>query len=243
MRANFWQKYLIIICSLRETIVASCKIWFVAVSDKKNARHKIDLLLRHWVKKMLKIVKLTFTLHDPYNLQYEPNKVYIIMSNHCGHYDIPLILAALPGSIRMITKKELFRVPLWGNAMQAAEFVSIDRENRRQAILDLQNAKKKMLSGIRIWVAPEGTRTRTGELQDFKKGGFMLALKTEATIIPVTICGSGKVLPPKTWDFNIGLHADIYIQKPIDTTQYTIKDIDKLMQLVRDSIKEKLPHS
>lgn len=235
-RVNFLQKNLIVLRSLWITILISCKVLIVAIRNPKDARNKIDKLLRSWTKKLCQIVQLSYTVHGLDQFQYDPEKSYIIMSNHASHYDIPLILSALPGSIRMMAKKELFRVPLWGHAMQAAEFISIDRENRRQAILDLQHAKEKMLSGIRIWMAPEGTRTRTGELQEFKRGGFMLAIKTGATIVPITIKGSGKILPPKTWNFTLGVHADIYIQRPIDASKYSIKDMDKLIFEVREAI-------
>jgi 1-acyl-sn-glycerol-3-phosphate acyltransferase len=192
------------------------------------------------VKGLLKIIKLTYTLHGDEHLKYLHGRSYVIMSNHASLYDIPVILAALPGSIRMIAKKELFRVPIWGRAMKIAEFISIDRENRRQAVLDLQNAKEKMQSGIHIWMAPEGTRTRDGKMQDFKRGGFMLAFKTNAIILPVALRGTYEVLPPKSLDFKLGVHVDIYVLPPVDTEVYTAHDSEKIMHLVRDRISSAL---
>src|SRR4029079_5554001 len=92
----------------------------------------------------------------------------------------PLIFAALPGSIRMLTKKELFRVPIWGRGLAAGEFVSLDRSQRQQAIRDLGAARDKMADGVILWVAPEGTRSKDGRLGSFKKGGFLLALENGA---------------------------------------------------------------
>jgi 1-acyl-sn-glycerol-3-phosphate acyltransferase len=137
----------------------------------------------------------------------------------------------------MLTKKELFRVPIWGKGMQAAEFISIDRHNLEQALKDLDEARKIMQSGIVLWLAPEGTRSRTGRLQDFKKGGFMLALQTGAVIIPVGIKGSETILPPDTFGFVLGRKIEVNIGEPIDSSLYTLEQRDALMQNVRQAIE------
>jgi 1-acyl-sn-glycerol-3-phosphate acyltransferase len=167
----------------------------------------------------------------------KPGRPHIIMANHRSYYDIPLSFISLPGSIRMLTKKELFKVPIWGKGMKAAEFISIDRNDLDQALKDLEEARKIMQSGIVLWVAPEGTRSRTGKLGDFKKGGFMLALQTGAIIIPVGIKGSETILPPDTFDFVLGCKIEVNIGEPIDTSLYNIEQKDVLMQNVRNAIE------
>jgi 1-acyl-sn-glycerol-3-phosphate acyltransferase len=162
----------------------------------------------------------------------------ILMSNHSSLYDIPLIFTALPGSIRMLTKKELFRVPIWGRGLTAGEFISIDRKDREQAIRDLAVARDKMSSGIVLWVAPEGTRSRDGRLGEFKKGGFMLALETGATIIPIGIRGAAGVLPAKTLRFELGREAEVRIGAPIEASTYTLERRDELMEHVAEAIRE-----
>lgn len=235
MRANVITRTIIIIRSIWLTFVCSLKIISLAYTGKYT-RARINLLTRTWANKILEVVKASVTISYAHEIRYEANKCYIIMSNHCSHYDIPIIFKALPGSIRMIAKKELFQVPIWGKAMQFAEIISIDRTNHRQAILDLKTAKEKMQSGIIPWIAPEGTRSRTGQLQDFKKGGFMLAIQTEATIIPVNIHGSFEILPPKTSDFTTKQAVRVNIGEPISTAGYTIKDLSKLMEETRNKI-------
>jgi 1-acyl-sn-glycerol-3-phosphate acyltransferase len=159
------------------------------------------------------------------------------MTNHRSYYDIPLSFVSLPGSIRMLTKKELFKIPIWGKGMKAAEFISIDRHDLAQALKDLDEARKIMQSGIVLWLAPEGTRSRTGRLQDFKKGGFMLALQTGAVIIPVGIKGSETILPPDTFDFVLGRKIEVNIGEPIDASLYNIEQRDALMENVRHAIE------
>lgn len=240
MHTTKLQQYLIITRSLLWTLFCSFRVMWISWFSKKNTRAKIDRYNRAWVKGLLKFIKLTYTLHGAEHLNYLHGRSYVIMSNHASLYDIPVILASLPGSIRMIAKKELFRVPVWGRAMKVAEFISIDRENRRQAVLDLQNAKEKMQSGIHIWMAPEGTRTRDGKMQEFKRGGFMLAFKTNAILLPVALRGTFEVLPPKSLNFKLGVHVDVYVLPPVDTKEYTPHDSEKVMHLVRDRISSAL---
>lgn len=236
MRASKLQKWWIITRVIAIVLYYSFKVLFAALASK-HPRKKIDKMTRDWSRKLLNTVKATHTVHNPFNVVLQPNHNYIMMSNHCSHFDIPLIFMTFPhGSIRMVAKKELFKVPIWGAAMKKGEFIAIDRENRQQALQDLQLAREKMRSGVILWIAPEGTRSRDGELQAFKKGGFMLALQTGATIIPINIQGSGKILPPKALNFRLGEHIDIHIAKPIDTSSYTIKDMKTLMVEVKKEI-------
>jgi 1-acyl-sn-glycerol-3-phosphate acyltransferase len=230
------RKYWIVTATIFVTLMHSIKIWFLAVV-LHSSRHKIDIALRAWVKKLLHIARISYKVFNQEHVKFAHNQAYIVMSNHASHYDIPLIFAAIDGSVRMMAKKELFRVPIWGHAMRAAEFISIDREDRRQAVKDLRAAKEKMQSGIIPWIAPEGTRSRSGKMQEFKKGGFLLALQTDANIIPVGIRGSFNILPPGTTDFNLNQHVEIHIGVPIDTSKYSTKDIAKLMAEVEARIK------
>jgi 1-acyl-sn-glycerol-3-phosphate acyltransferase len=95
-------------------------------------------------------------------------------------------------NLRMIAKKELFRIPLWGRGLKTAEFISIDRSDHEKSMESMEAAKEKMKSGIMIYVAPEGTRSRDGKLGEFKKGGFLLAIQTESIIIPIGLRGTEK---------------------------------------------------
>jgi len=236
MKVSKMRTYWIVFRSIVATLITSLKVlWFYFT--KRLTREKVDELGREWSKKIVSYVDLHYEVFNPYHVSFEPNHTYIVMSNHASHYDIPLILLSLPGSIRMIAKKELFKVPIWGKAMQVSEFISIDRENRRQAIKDLEFAREKMESGIIPWIAPEGTRSRTGLMNPFKKGGFFLAMKTKATIIPVAIKGSAKILPAKTLDFSVGEKVEIHICKPIDPSHYDNNEKDQLVKDVEDSIR------
>lgn len=235
MRANRLQTIKIMALSLGATISASLKILFF-VRFTKSPRVFINRIAQRWAKSILRTVKVSLKIFNPHHVEFAPDHNYVIVSNHLSHYDIPLIYTTFPhASIRMIAKKELFQVPLWGQAMRAAEFISVDRNNRRQAVKDLQMAKEKMQSGIILWIAPEGTRSRTGELQPFKKGGFVLAWQTTATIIPVGIRGSNKILPPDTWDFYLNEEVEVHVGVPINSKDYS--NIQELINAVENQVK------
>src|SRR5437016_1217346 len=126
-----------------------------------------DRRLRWWSERLLSYVDLRFRVVNAHGVEIPHGRPCILMSNHSSLYDIPLLFMALPGSIRVLTKKELFRVPIWGRGLAAGEFVAIDRNDRAKAIRDLAAARNKMADGIVLWVAPEGTRSLDGRLGPF----------------------------------------------------------------------------
>lgn len=117
----------------------------------RMTREWVDYYVRIWARRLLLIVKVNYRVINPHNVSFQPEQRYIIMSNHSSLYDIPLIFMALPGSIRMVAKKDLKRVPFMSQAMQLSEFLFIDRNNPRQAILDLRQGQDMLYSGLKLW--------------------------------------------------------------------------------------------
>jgi len=235
MKANLFRKIRLMAASIYATLFITIQVLWQQLTNTYDRKFG-DKMLRWWSSRLLSAVDVKYSVNDPFNVKIEPGRRYIIMSNHSSHYDIPLIIMSINGSIRMLTKKELFKVPLWGKGMKAGEFIAIDRHDLEQAKKDLKAAREKMESGIVLWIAPEGTRSKTGKLGEFKKGGMIMAIESGATIIPVGIIGSGAILPPKTWDFYLGQQVKINIGQPIDASKYTLEQKDGLINEVRASI-------
>lgn len=232
MKASFLKRILIWATSIAPTLAISLYVLYMRFTNKYDREHANNVL-RWWSTILLKAVNASWEVKNPHNITITPGRPHIIMSNHRSHYDIPLIFVSLPGSIRMLTKKELFKIPLWGSGMKAAEFISIDRHDHEQALKDLDEARKMMESGIVLWVAPEGTRSRTGKLGEFKKGGIMLALQMGAVIIPVGIQGSQKILKPDSFEFNLNQKVLVNIGETIDASDYSMDERDRLMNDIR----------
>ncbi|WP_428268775.1 lysophospholipid acyltransferase family protein [Haliangium sp.] len=128
--------------------------------------------------------------------QVPSGQSFVYMSNHQSHYDIPVLYATVPTStLRMVAKAELFYIPFWRRPLTAAGFIEVNRKDHAQAMASMQRAEDAIRRGVSIWIAPEGTRTRTGALEPLKKGGFHLAQHTATPIVPVAISGTREVLP------------------------------------------------
>ncbi|NQD38158.1 1-acyl-sn-glycerol-3-phosphate acyltransferase [Permianibacter sp. IMCC34836] len=202
----------------------------------RNPRPAMDRVCRRWSQWLVRLIDLRWQVRGQMPV-LESNRRYIIMCSHASHYDIPLSFVALPGSLRMLAKKELSRIPVFGLAMRAAEFIFIDRHNREQALKDLAAARAKMESGIVLWVSPEGTRSVDGKLLPFKKGCFHLAIDTQAIIIPVAIRNISTVLPKGTFNLNLGVETEVHIGAPIDASNYSIETRQALSDSVATAMQ------
>lgn len=198
----------------------------------------VDKTLHIWDRRILNLVRVKCNVINPHHVKPQANQPTIIMCNHSSLYDIPLSMRAFPNhSIRMLAKKEMSKIPIVGKGMTAAEFPFIDRKNRRQAMKDLEAVKQLLASGIVMWIAPEGTRSKDGKLAPFKKGAFIVAIQAKATIIPIGIRGAYNILPARTFQFNINQTAEVHIGKPIDASKFTLENKEKLLEEVFQAIK------
>jgi 1-acyl-sn-glycerol-3-phosphate acyltransferase len=203
---------------------------------RNKSREDTDKRAKLWAKHMFEAVKGTYQFKGELP-NFKDGRPYIIISNHSSHYDIPAVFATIPASVRMVGKKELFKIPFFGSAMLRHEFVCIDRKNRDQAVKDLAKARDLMKSGIVIWIAAEGTRTRTGKLQPFKKGVFMLAIDAQAVVVPMMIEGADRILPADSLDFHLGEQITVNLGPCIDTAGMTAANRDELMAQVRNTME------
>lgn len=167
------------------------------------------------------------------------NQTYVFMSNHESWMDIPAMFGAAPPSLRMISKAGLMKMPIFGPAMEKAGFIAIDRQNRSKAIKQLEIAKERLLSGISIWIAPEGTRTRNGSIGEFKKGGFYLARELEKPIVPVFIEGARQVMQADSMMVSPNRSITVHFCPPISTQGFDKSHTKDLINLVRDAIIKK----
>lgn len=202
-------------------------------------RQIADQYIHQWASRLLWAAKATVHSKVPADLlKPMTERCVIYMSNHTSLFDIPICCVSLPGSVRMLAKKELAKIFMFGRVLKQNEFIFIARHNRVEAIADLKRAAEKMQDGIRLWVSPEGTRSKDGQLLPFKKGVFKLAMETQAVIIPVGIHNAHQLLPAKTKDLSLGETITVRCQQPIDTQKYT--NLSEIMALTRERILEAL---
>jgi 1-acyl-sn-glycerol-3-phosphate acyltransferase len=154
------------------------------------------------------------------------DRAYVYMSNHQSHLDIPMLYATLPSrTIRMLGKKELFQIPVWGRGLQAAEFIAVDRSNHERAMESIDRAASLIRDGVSIYLAPEGTRSVTGKIGPLKKGGFHLAKDTHTPIVPVAIKGTIDILPRGGRVMHTNKRVEVTIGAPIDVEGREIEQL------------------
>jgi 1-acyl-sn-glycerol-3-phosphate acyltransferase len=163
---------------------------------------------------------------------------YIYMSNHVSNLD-PLILCPLiPRRTSILAKKEIWRIPILGKALDLAEIVPVERENREAAIQSIHRAGEVMRHGINMTIYPEGTRSLDGRLLPFKKGPFHLAAESGFPIVPITILGTYEMLPKGSMIVRSGV-ATLVFHPPVDPQRYATRE--ELMQAVREAMNSSLP--
>ncbi len=123
--------------------------------------------------------------------------------------------------------------------MGAANYISIDRSGRRKALESIERAASKIKGGVSVVIFPEGTRSRDGSIQPFKRGGFTLALKSGVPIIPITINGSRDVMPKDSMRVRPG-EIRVNVERAIQTTPFSLRERDLLMEKVRETMERNL---
>lgn len=168
-----------------------------------------------------------------------PRKPYVVVSNHQSHADIP-ILSNLPWEMKWIGKKELFALPFIGWMMKLAGDIPVDRSDRRSGAKMLLTSMKYLDQKCSVIFFPEGTRSPDGRVGRFNDGAFHLAIKSQATILPVAVEGSYGCLPKKSWKF--GKPSDVYVRvlPEVDTIGLTKNDATALTAKVRQMIIEQI---
>jgi 1-acyl-sn-glycerol-3-phosphate acyltransferase len=190
-----------------------------------------------WARGILRICGIKVAAYGQEHIQAEVPRIY--MTNHESYFDIFALLAYVPVDFKFIMKKELMRIPLLGPTMRKAGYIGIVRDEPRKAVKSLNQAAEKIKNGASVVIFPEGTRSPDGRLQEFKKGGFMLALKSGCDIVPVGIRGSRRIVPKGSLRINRGSFS-IHIGKPISVKGYTKDNLSGLMRRVREGIAKLL---
>jgi len=164
---------------------------------------------------------------------------YVIVSNHRSQYDIFVLYGWLGIDFKWVMKQELRKVPGIGIGCEKVGHIFIDRTNHERALASLNEAKSKIVNGTSVIFFPEGTRSRDGSLGEFKKGAFKMALDLGLPVLPITITGTEKILPPNTTDLFPG-KATIVIHPPIGIDGYTDETIHELMDRAHAAIRSAL---
>lgn len=189
---------------------------------------------RSWARVSLAICGVKVRVRGTEHLQ--PGRGYVYVSNHASMFDIPAVIAAIPDQIRIVYKKELQWIPLFGWGLKFGSYIAIDRGRSVQAQKSLDEAIRKIGNGESVLLFAEGTRTLDGKLQPFKRGAFHIAVRAGVPVVPLTINGSFKILPKHSVSINPG-EVELILDRPIPLSGEQGRDAElKLMEDVHAAI-------
>jgi 1-acyl-sn-glycerol-3-phosphate acyltransferase len=164
------------------------------------------------------------------------NRAVVFCSNHESNVDPPVLFQALHKRLHVLFKAELKKLPILGPVMVAGGFVPVERERREASMASIDRAAESIRAGNTFLIFPEGTRSKTSELLPFKKGGFIMAIKAQAPIIPVAVSGGRAAMQKGSW-FVRPVMVDVRIGEPVETAGYALDDRDELIEIVRARIE------
>ena len=164
-------------------------------------------------------------------------KSYVFIANHQGAYDIFLIYGYLGQPIKWVMKQSLRKIPFVGYACEKAGFIFVDNSSPQAAAKAIKEAEKRLKNGASVFLFPEGSRTKTGELGNFKKGAYQMALDLRLPIVPVTINGSFNVLPIHTYLIHPHKMEPI-IHEPIETESIQMENIREAAVKIKELVDE-----
>ena len=197
-------------------------------------------LARQGVRLGLATVGIRYQITGETHIQRSRPTVYCV--NHTSNLEPPvvyMVLAAVHPRLRILYKAEIHRVPLLSTVFDVAGFVPIQRRSREQSRLAIETAAQALRDGNSFLLFPEGTRSRTGELLAFKKGGFVMALKGKAAIVPLTILGARQAMR-KGSSIIRPVRVSVRIGAPIEPSEYGLENRDELVATTRTAMQDLL---
>jgi 1-acyl-sn-glycerol-3-phosphate acyltransferase len=209
----------------------------IIVAIFRSTSPAIDWIVRTWGKFLVRAAGIDLQVENVERI--DPNQRYILVANHYSYLDIPCIVAAVPQPIRFMAKVSLFKIPIFGWALGRAGFIPIDRKNRRTALKSFDLAADRIRKGNTIVIFPEEGRTRTREMRPFQRGAFLLALKSEKTIVPIAIDSTFDVFPVGAKRVTPG-RVTIRIGTPIETAGRSLRDKNLMLAEARAQVETML---
>lgn len=203
----------------------------------RAAADTVQLLPRVWARLICRCAGVQVTVTGQENLDH--GSTYIFAANHQSQFDIFALQGYLGFDFRWMAKKELFSVPIFGAGMRAAGYISVDRSRGRQALQSLNEAAQQINDGTSVIIFPEGTRSRNGQLQAFKSGAMVLAIKARVPIVPVAIIGTHDILAKGKLLARPG-RVMIRLGPPLDPTQFKLAEKQELASRLQQAVADLL---
>ena len=166
----------------------------------------------------------------------DPRRPYVAVSNHISYADIFLI-SHLPWEMKWLAKDTVFKIPVMGWIMHMAGDIHVVRGNRESVVSAIRGCRDRLAKRVSVMIFPEGTRSKTGELQPFKDGAFRIAIESQAPILPIAVAGTRDAMEKGTFRFKRAT-AVCRVLDPVDTKGMTLADLPALKERVHAIIRD-----
>ncbi|MBS1982707.1 MAG: 1-acyl-sn-glycerol-3-phosphate acyltransferase [Bdellovibrionales bacterium] len=215
-------------------------MWIVIADACGASRRTVSGWIYDWAIRFLNLAHIEVVVRGRENLVGEHPK--LVTTNHQSLLDIPTSYIAMKdsGDMRMVSKKVLGHIPFFGWGMRSCEFILVDRSNQASREAAGLKIRDRILSGLQIWIAPEGTRSADGTLLDFKTGSFAFAIDAQVPVQPIVIFNAKDAMPKNSLFLRPGAKIYVQILPEVSTEGLKLEDRGMLMNKVRGQMLETL---
>ncbi|MGN1401061.1 MAG: lysophospholipid acyltransferase family protein [Bacillus sp. (in: firmicutes)] len=189
---------------------------------------------KKWARTLVKISGAEVTVKGEENL---PEGAVLLVANHEGNFDIPILLSSLKKPFGFISKMEVKKIPVVSEWMKVMNCVFMDRKDRRQSVKAIREGITFVKEGHSLAVFPEGTRSKGGPVSEFKRGSLRLATDARAPIVPVAIHGTSSIMEKNKGWIKPG-KVTVSVLPAITYEAYNEMDHAELSEYVRNLILE-----
>lgn len=184
-------KVYVVVTVLLYMFLQMVKFPFVWLFCRKSYGQWIEKEIQNFAKFCMKVLRVNLVIEDQANLaKVDWSRPVFVMGNHGSYADIPISFLALERTVGFVAKRELVFIPFLGFWMKAIGCIFVNRGSRDVGKVVREAVQKSMKNVPRIYVFPEGTRSKNGKLSPFKSGGFRFATESDAIVLPIVIKGS-----------------------------------------------------
>lgn len=213
---------------------------YLFVIRRTKLREKYDYYLykmvNGWARYTLKIIGVKVNIKGLENL---PKENCLFVSNHQGNADFLVLMSELDKHLGFLAKKEILKIPVIRTWMKEMHCVFIDRENIRESLKAINKGIENLNNGYSMLIFPEGTRSKSHKLGEFKKGSMKMALKASVPVVPLVIDNSFKVFEEGKGKLKASI-INMSILEPINISDLTKEEKANLADIVKNKIEKEL---